>query len=221
MAAASGPAARRGQLARGRRDERPRRPRGGAAPRPPRRRARPEQLILLSARTAPALDARDRAARGRTSRPHRRSRSPTSAYTLQVGRRRFDHRGRSSPRAARTRSRCLESDAEPRRERRRQDSQRAPVAFLFPGQGAQYVEHGPRSVRDRARASGRRSTSAPRYCSPHLGKDLRDDPLSARRGRGAPRGGAEPDGDHPAGPVRRRATPSRSSGSTGACEPTA
>ena len=47
------------------------------------------------------------------------------------------------------------------------------VAFLFPGQGPQYVGHGPRAVRDARRSSARRSTPAATVLDPLLPQPLR------------------------------------------------
>ncbi len=107
--------------------------------------AREWQLLLLSARTETALDrATERLRR------HLEDRAELSladvAFTLQVGRRAFDHRravvvrDRNDAVAALGEGRRLEGAATERTN--------APVAFLFPGQGSQYVNMGRGLYRD-------------------------------------------------------------------------
>ncbi|MEA2602596.1 MAG: hypothetical protein QOF89_3588, partial [Acidobacteriota bacterium] len=100
--------------------------------------SRPWQLLLLSARTAAALEL---ASAGLADHLLRVATGalPDIAFTLQTGRRRFEHRRavvcRTAAEAAdalagRGAARVLSHAAGPRTER--------PVAFLFPGQGAQH-----------------------------------------------------------------------------------
>ena len=98
--------------------------------------ARPEQLLLLSARSADALDRS-----AAMLRAHLASDADTSladaAYTLQVGRRRFDHRLAIVANSPEEAIGLLESNATGRAAGAAQETLRPPVAFLFPGQGAQ------------------------------------------------------------------------------------
>jgi amino acid adenylation domain-containing protein len=95
------------------------------------------QLIVLSARSAVALDA----ARMRLAahlREYPTARLEDIAYSLQVGRRAFDHRSSIVARDAGQALAKLEagrSGTDTREARRRAD---AAAVFMFPGQGAQY-----------------------------------------------------------------------------------
>jgi len=109
---------------------------------PPAERAnasRPWHLLLLSARTPTALE---RATRNMTE--HLRSRPDQNlsdvAYTLQIGRRRFEHRRAVVCRDAADFVAAVEGN-DPMRvfEGSRSAGSRS-VAFMFTGQGAQYVE---------------------------------------------------------------------------------
>ncbi|MCU0681992.1 MAG: acyltransferase domain-containing protein [Polyangiaceae bacterium] len=96
--------------------------------------SRPWQLLVLSARSAPALDAAaSRLADHLEASPE--ASLPDVAYTLQVGRQRFAHRRfivcRDVPAAARA---LRELPVHAPSDEARADR---PVAFLFPGQGAQ------------------------------------------------------------------------------------
>jgi acyl transferase domain-containing protein/acyl carrier protein len=106
---------------------------------PPTDPPRPWQLLVLSAKSPAALD---RATRGLAS--HLAARNDTNpadaAWTLQVGRRVFNHRrvvvvrDLEDARAALTEPSRFDDAV--------QDRQRAPVAFMFTGQGSQYVDMG-------------------------------------------------------------------------------
>jgi acyl transferase domain-containing protein/glutamate-1-semialdehyde aminotransferase len=103
--------------------------------------ARPEQLLLLSARSANALDRS-----AELLRAHLTSDADISladaAYTLQVGRRRFDHRIAIVAKCPEEAIGLLESGGTGRVTGEPQEAQRPPVAFLFPGQGAQCANMG-------------------------------------------------------------------------------
>ncbi|HYH45860.1 MAG TPA: acyltransferase domain-containing protein, partial [Thermoanaerobaculia bacterium] len=133
--------------------------------------SRPWQLLLVSARTPTALEtATDNLARHLEEHPEQ----PLAdvAFTTHVGRRGFEHRralvcdGREDAVAA-LRSR------DPRRilSLAQQDRGR-PVAFLFPGQGAQYPGMG-RDLYDAEPAFRKALDACARSLEPHLRLDLR------------------------------------------------
>jgi amino acid adenylation domain-containing protein len=147
--------------------------------------ARPAQLVLMSARTRAALDATAERLSASLS-----GASPSeladAAYTTQVGRKRHEHRrcavvfrpeeaAAALAQPAGARSASLESDAES-----------PPVAFMFPGQGAQYVNMGLRLYQGE-----RLFRDTIDHCaatlSPELGCDIREflfpDPTDADRAR--------------------------------------
>ena len=138
-------------------------------PRRPRADARAEQLLLLSARSADALD---RAAEMLRAHLAADPDIPLAdvAYTLQVGRRRFDHRRAivaTSPRGRDRAPRVRASRGVSRAST--DDSQRVPGRLPVPGPGCAAREHGPGSVRDRAGlpVAGRRVRRAPARASRH------------------------------------------------------
>ena len=106
--------------------------------------SRPEQLLLLSARDVEALDRasnnlKDHLARDTTTD------LADIAYTLQIGRHRFKHR-RSIVCRDRDDAIALLTKANPKRVHDFTGEDAAPprVAFMFPGQGSQYVGMGRR-----------------------------------------------------------------------------
>ena len=145
-------APRRRELVRHRRHQRARRTRRSARGRQPPDRSSAKQLLVLSAKTRSRARAGDR----RTS-PAISSENPSLeladvAYTLQVGRKAFNHRrvlvcesDGVAEAAAALRSRDpLRMLAGARRAEER------PIAFMFPGQGTQYVNMGLELYRQRA-----------------------------------------------------------------------
>ena len=147
--------------------------------------ARPAQLVLLAARSRAALDATaERVASALAGA------SPAAladmAFTTHVGRKRHEHRRCAvvlrpdeAPvhlaQAAGPRSASLESDVED-----------PPVAFMFPGQGAQYVDMGLRLYQNEPRFRETVDRCAT-VLSPELGCDLRallfPDPSDVERAR--------------------------------------
>ncbi len=98
--------------------------------------ARPHQLLVLSARTEKALDrATANLAEHLASRPE--ANLADVAYTLQVGRRVFNHRRAVVVRDVEDAKGALSDPA--RWDTATQDRQHAPVVFMFTGQGSQYV----------------------------------------------------------------------------------
>jgi len=105
--------------------------------------SRPEQLLLLSARDAEGLD---RAAQNLKDYLVEDTSTELAdiAYTLQVGRRRFNHR-RSIACRNRDDAIALLTNADSKRVHDSVgDSEHSRVAFMFPGQGSQYVNMGRR-----------------------------------------------------------------------------
>jgi phthiocerol/phenolphthiocerol synthesis type-I polyketide synthase E len=98
--------------------------------------ARPWQLLVLSARTSGALD---RVAAGLSRELRRRPDLPIAevAYTLQVGRKAFEHRRTLVCRTGEEAVRRLEEPGAESAPPPRTGGHR-PVAFLFPGQGSQF-----------------------------------------------------------------------------------
>jgi non-ribosomal peptide synthase protein (TIGR01720 family) len=108
---------------------------------PPTGSARPWQVLPLSARSAAALE------QATANLAHYLQQQPAPAiadvaYTLQTGRRAFPHRRVLVCRDRADLLTALETQAANRQWTAHCDTQQRPVAFLFPGQGAQYVQMG-------------------------------------------------------------------------------
>ncbi len=133
--------------------------------------SRPRQLLLLSARTASALEVAT-ANLGMFLRDYPDVNLPDVAYTLHAGRRAFSHRRYVV--ASDTREACATlASLDPRRSARRATERRdAPVVFMFPGQGAQYVGMGANLYRDEPAFRVVVDQCAD-ILLPHLGNDLR------------------------------------------------
>jgi acyl transferase domain-containing protein len=100
---------------------------------------RPFQLLLLSAKTAEALDAASANLSSHLKR-HPEINLADAAYTLQVGRKPFEERLAVVCRDAREAAEALDADDPKRVSRATLTAQsEPPVVFMFPGQGAQYV----------------------------------------------------------------------------------
>ena len=103
--------------------------------------SRPAQLVLMSARSRAALDAtaeRVSAAMTGTSSVERAD----MTYTGQVGRKRHEHRRCAVVLEGEEVSAILGQAAGPRSASLVSDTEAPPVAFMLPGQGAQYVNMG-------------------------------------------------------------------------------
>jgi acyl transferase domain-containing protein/acyl carrier protein len=133
--------------------------------------SRPWQVLMLSAKTATALEAAT-ARLAEHFRQHPEVNLADVAYTLQVGRRSFSHRRMlvcSSVADAQT---VLETRDPQRVFTDVQESRDRPVIFMFPGQGAQYVQmasdlyQGERTFREQV-------DRCADLLTPHLGLDLR------------------------------------------------
>lgn len=102
---------------------------------------RPHQLLLLSAKTPTALE---QATHNLADHLTRHPDLPLAdvAYTLQVGRSIFEHRRMVVCEDLKDTAQTLKTLDPQRVISQQQDRSDRPVAFLFPGQGAQYVQMG-------------------------------------------------------------------------------
>ncbi|HEX2078242.1 MAG TPA: acyltransferase domain-containing protein, partial [Longimicrobium sp.] len=132
--------------------------------------SRPEQLLVLSARTETALDA---AGRRLAAHLEQNPEQPLAdvAWTLQQGRRAFAHRRAV---VARTHAEAAQALADPARGVTGQAGSEAPSAvFLFPGQGAQYAGMA-RGLYEREPVFREELDRCAEFLRPHLGLDLRE-----------------------------------------------
>jgi len=134
--------------------------------------SRPWQLLVLSTKTATALEVATRNLAAHLKRNDELDLADV-AYTLQVGRREFDHRrvvvcresaGGVEALEGRDPGRCWTDVA---RNRNR------PVAFMFPGQGSQYVNMG-RELYEGEPVFREQVNQCCALLSSHLGMDLRE-----------------------------------------------
>ena len=95
-----------------------------------------------------------------------------AAYTLQVGRRRFDHRHAIVATSPQDAIALLESSEPARVASATDDTQRSPVTFLFPGQGAQRVNMG-RGLYETEPVFRSQIDECSELLRAHLDKDLR------------------------------------------------
>jgi phthiocerol/phenolphthiocerol synthesis type-I polyketide synthase E len=143
-----------------------------APPPSPTSRPRPWQILTLSAKTPSALEA---AARGMEEYLGRRPEASLAdvAYTLHVGRTAFKHRmavvGRDAADAC---ERLRKRDPERLRSGAAHQESAAPVAFLFPGGGAQYVGMG-QGLYDSEPVFRRELDACAELLLPRLGCDIR------------------------------------------------
>lgn len=103
--------------------------------------SRPCQLLLLSAKTASALNAATVNLHQHLSQ-HRDINLADVAYTLQVGRRGFNHRRLVVCRDRNDAIQSLETLPPQHAATRQTDSRNPDVIFMFPGQGSQYINMG-------------------------------------------------------------------------------
>jgi phthiocerol/phenolphthiocerol synthesis type-I polyketide synthase E len=133
--------------------------------------SRSRQLLMLSARTETALETMT-ANLSRHLAEHQKINLADTAFTLQVGRRTFKHRRMlvcSDPEDA---ARALATGS-PRVLNAVSDSVGVPVVFMFPGQGAQYVNMG-RELYETERVFRQRLDTCAELLRPDLDADLRD-----------------------------------------------
>ena len=132
---------------------------------------RPEQLLVLSARTPEALQAATDRLR-RHLEDHPQTPLADAAFTLQVGRRRFAHR-RALVASDRAEAIAQLADKDGKRVvSETRDTRGAKVVFLFPGQGAQYVNMG-RRLYETERVVRNEIDACAELLRPHLNLDLR------------------------------------------------
>lgn len=133
--------------------------------------ARPSQLLVISARSAAALEnATDRFADH--LRNHSEVNFADAAFTLQIGRKHFDHRRILVSRNAQEAVAALAS-RDPQRVFTRKVTQKdLAVCFLFPGQGSQQLNMG-RELYETEPIFRTEVDLCAKLLEPHLGCDLR------------------------------------------------
>jgi acyl transferase domain-containing protein len=132
--------------------------------------SRPEQLLVLSARTETALDA---AARRLAAHLEQHPGQPLAdvAWTLQQGRRGFAHRRAV---VARTHAEAAQALGDASKGAAGRAGSEAPAAvFLFPGQGAQYAGMA-RGLYERESVFRQELDRCAELLRPHLGLDVRE-----------------------------------------------
>jgi acyl transferase domain-containing protein len=132
---------------------------------------RPAHLLVLSARTASALDVAASNLAAHLS-AHPDMELADVAYTLQVGRKRFDHRRAV---VARNRADAIAALSQPDRNTLSvvEHLDRPSVAFLFSGQGSQYAGMG-RELYDAEPTFREEIDRCAELLMPYLGRDIRE-----------------------------------------------
>lgn len=130
-----------------------------------------EQVLLLSARSEAALQAASRNL-ANWLRNNPSEKLADAAYTLQVGRKVFNHRRVVVCSSSGEAAAALESQNPKRVFSGQANTQTNPVAFLFPGQGAQYVNMG-RGLYENEPVFRDVVDQCAEILKPHLGLDLR------------------------------------------------
>jgi amino acid adenylation domain-containing protein len=134
--------------------------------------SRPVQLLLTSARTAPALDACNKslaeyfASAGEAD-------FADAAYTLQLGRKQMAHRSFVIAANAAEASKFLQEPHPLRGAKKRCERRDPPVVFMFGGQGSQYVNMGKNLYQGEPLFRAVVDDCCD-FLKPHLGRDLRD-----------------------------------------------
>ncbi|HEU4559962.1 MAG TPA: beta-ketoacyl synthase N-terminal-like domain-containing protein [Longimicrobium sp.] len=132
--------------------------------------SRPEQLLVLSARTESALDAAARRLAAHLEQNPEQALADV-AWTLQQGRHAFAHRRAV---VARTHAEAAQALADAAKGVAGQAGSEAPAAvFLFPGQGAQYAGMA-RGLYEREPVFREELDRCAEILRPHLGLDLRE-----------------------------------------------
>jgi acyl transferase domain-containing protein/acyl carrier protein len=131
-----------------------------------------DQLLLLSAKTPAALDAAtDNFLAHLKANPE--VNLADAAYTLQVGRRAFPHRRMLVCRDVQDAIQALETRDPKRVITKHVEAKACPVVFMFPGQGAQYVNMGADLYRTEP-VFQKEIDHCARILTSHLGLDLRE-----------------------------------------------
>ncbi|MEQ9237079.1 SDR family NAD(P)-dependent oxidoreductase [Coleofasciculus sp. E2-BRE-01] len=133
--------------------------------------SRPWQLLLLCAKTESALEtATENLAQHLRQNPHLNL--GDVAYTLQVGRREFNHRRMLVGQTIDDTVKLLESLEPQQVLTHYQEPGDRPVVFMFPGQGTQYVDMG-KELYQREPKFQQQVDYCCEVLKPHLGLDLR------------------------------------------------
>ncbi|WP_164014714.1 type I polyketide synthase [Pyxidicoccus trucidator] len=138
---------------------------------PPSGPSRKAQVLVLSARSATALDAATQRLAGHL-KAHPGQSLADVAYTLQVGRQPMSHRRVLVCTDHDDALAALEAEGTPRCLTDAPQVQDRPVAFLFPGQGSQYVGMA-RGLYDAEPVFREHLDACALHLLPHLGLDLR------------------------------------------------
>ncbi|HEY0602895.1 MAG TPA: SDR family NAD(P)-dependent oxidoreductase, partial [Herpetosiphonaceae bacterium] len=141
-----------------------------APPQPPREPGQPWQMLVLSARSAPALEQAT-ANLAAYLREHNHADLADVAYTLQVGRKAFAHRRVVVCRDQAEAISALEGHTPERLQTAVTGEHQPTVAFLLPGQGAQYVGMG-RELYETEPVFRQAVDTCCDLLEPHLGLDL-------------------------------------------------
>jgi amino acid adenylation domain-containing protein len=134
--------------------------------------SRPVQLLLTSARTAPALDAYNKSLAEYFAGTSQAD-FADAASTLQLGRRQMAHRSfvvAANPAEA---SKFLQEPHPLRGAKKRCERRDPPVVFMFGGQGSQYVNMGQNLYQDEPLFRAVVDDCCD-FLKPHLGRDLRE-----------------------------------------------
>ena len=134
--------------------------------------SRPWQLLLLSAKTPEALESATHNLAAHL-RAHPEANLADVAYTLQVGRSEFIHRRAVLCQTVSEAIALLEKPDTRKVFTGRQELKEPPVVFMFPGQGAQYVNMGA-DVYRQERVFREAVDQCAEILQPILGTDLRD-----------------------------------------------
>ncbi|MEH1968895.1 type I polyketide synthase [Nostoc sp.] len=133
--------------------------------------SRPWQLLLLSAKTSTALESAT-ANLAAYLQQHPNINLPDVAYTLQVGRRAFDHRRLVVCQDVNDAVRLLKNEDPQRVFSYHWKPSRCPVIFMFSGQGSQYANMG-RELYEVEPIYRRHIDACAKILQPHLGLDIR------------------------------------------------
>jgi acyl transferase domain-containing protein len=139
---------------------------------PPSGESRPSQLVLLSARTAQELEQRTAdLAKHLRSQPDLKL--ADVAFTLQTGRKRFQHRRMLVCSSLEDAAAALETADHQRLRTRAAEKKDLPVAFMFSGQGSQYINMG-RALYELEPTFRETVNLCAELLHPHLGLDIRE-----------------------------------------------